>query len=430
MRCRYQDFVGVAAACVIAVSLAAASTAHAYRTASDTDEFAGEGAIAWERAPSIAIASDLPDGLEADDAIDALRASAATWSAVGCADLSLEREVLEDADSDADIVVRWVDDWDGEGFGQVTPGSTDVEYEREGDDDRWYIVRATISLNAQDHEWNGGGPDLQAVLTHELGHALGLMHVCEQRGSFGAPACEHADAEYRRHALYPRYLGEQQRELSGDDAAGLCFLYPRSSSEAPTRGSVASGDCDRSALEDGCAATGCPDGDCELLQLGDPCDEAGACASGECSDAGRCTETCYAGTGCPASFRCDSGEGVVGQCVPDALAFGDYCSEASQCASLRCIRTAETRGDEEPDAVEESYCTRTCTPDGDSCPPAYSCAEILDRHVCVLRAHLNESSTTCAVGLPAGRVPLPTLFVLSALALGLAVRRRRSLEKP
>jgi hypothetical protein len=42
---------------------------------------------------------------------------------------------------------------------------------------RGVILQADIIVNAVDHAWGPDAYDLQNVLTHELGHALGLPHL-------------------------------------------------------------------------------------------------------------------------------------------------------------------------------------------------------------------------------------------------------------
>ena len=53
-----------------------------------------------------------------------------------------------------------------------------------------------------------GAYDLQAILTHETGHFLGLAHATE--------ATSVMYAFYRQGAI----------DLTEDDAAGLCSIYP------------------------------------------------------------------------------------------------------------------------------------------------------------------------------------------------------------
>lgn len=57
--------------------------------------------------------------------------------------------------------------------------------------------------------------DLQTILTHEFGHFMGLSH-----------------SDNDRAVMWPEAgLGEIRRDLTSDDAAGMCAIYP--SSQAP-----------------------------------------------------------------------------------------------------------------------------------------------------------------------------------------------------
>ncbi|HUU03667.1 MAG TPA: matrixin family metalloprotease [Myxococcota bacterium] len=75
-----------------------------------------------------------------------------------------------------------------------------------------------IALNADTLEWVEGGPDATqtgsidpvAVLTHEIGHMLGLAHSADPYASM----------------YYGTLPNAIQATLDGDDRAGICSLYP------------------------------------------------------------------------------------------------------------------------------------------------------------------------------------------------------------
>jgi hypothetical protein len=107
------------------------------------------------------------------------------------------------------------------------------------------IVDADIELNAVDVRWLAlepppavfppGTADFQSVLTHELGHVLGLAHTCDE-GLFDPPLEDHRGrrvercrkGETHRSVMYPERGSSPavQRALSSDEIDGVCDIYP------------------------------------------------------------------------------------------------------------------------------------------------------------------------------------------------------------
>jgi hypothetical protein len=146
------------------------------------------------------------------------------------------------------------------------------------------IVDADIEINATDPgniPWanlDPGSPpqkngilrfDLQASMTHEFGHFLGLAHTCIGSGNDGndqalgatddqgqpVPDCATAGAPQNQSVMWYVVDAESitKRVLTADDARGVCAIYP------PGAGL---GSCTQNTPDDGCgcAAAGLREG--------------------------------------------------------------------------------------------------------------------------------------------------------------------------
>jgi len=161
-------------------------------------------------------------GIPEDEVQDAFIAAVAAWNGSG-ADIRLHDEGNHDlAESAVDQVnLIWFDSAWPQDPTLVAKASVYAQNAT--------IVAADIALNTADFSFTTGEDadrmDLQSVLTHELGHLLGLDH------SEDAEATMFATTE----------LGEtSKRSLRPDDQNGLQKLYPEPGTVACNSGAVGS----------------------------------------------------------------------------------------------------------------------------------------------------------------------------------------------
>ena len=202
-------------------------------------------------------------------------------------------------------------------------------------DKNGHIYDADVHVNGKDFVWSldgkAGTVDARSILTHELGHALGLGHSADTRATM-----------YATHVA-----GLAWRSLEADDEDGVCSLYPGVGDTA------------------GCDALPCPSG---LLCVARRCERPGArtevCApcervTGACEGAGdeaRCLDLPGGGRVCGRACKVDPECGAGFHCLPtttsgdlqcvadDGCKSGPFactkdvqCPDASHCMSGACL---------------------------------------------------------------------------------------------
>ncbi len=329
--------------------------------------------------------------------------SLAAWNAVSCSFAALEYAGIDDLpiQNDDDQVFAWSQDAESWVYGSSSAGATIIDvtagYPRVdilfNDIYFDWVVGANTVVTAG-YEFGVDPPidvDPASVITHEVGHLLGLAHP--------NPQVEGSQPDALATMVFALLPNAQQSSLAADDKLGLCARYPAFPGDECGEGD------------------GCGDHECELFtavdrntdeELGSAwlCDEVRGTYGDFCSvDAwicagtclptrsdyseGYCTDTCEAVEDCPSDpfqwdcrefpivggdpiFLCvaeeavgeDTGIGIVdaGPSVPDAGAADadepDTGADASQ---------ADATTDPGADAGAD-------TPDGDSGGGSDGCA--------------------------------------------------------
>jgi len=97
-----------------------------------------------------------------------------------------------------------------------------------------YFSMAAMELNYQNFFVTGKQiPDLQTIVTHEIGHLLGLGHSCEFNTKAGVPNCSTSglSSDYQLALMFPKFnfdpsgAGEIKRDLLSNDQGRSNCLY-------------------------------------------------------------------------------------------------------------------------------------------------------------------------------------------------------------
>lgn len=326
-----------------------------------------------------------------------------TWSAAAGVKLPFQYGGLVAAPARYDITVQFEANFD------TTTGDVLGRTVRKGDPDG-KLLRADIYLNSRDVQWSAAQPkgntqvsaDLQGVITHQLGHAMGLDHS------------RAIDA-----SMYFYGTSAAIRSLDDDDIRGARFLWPKDAKRP-----AASGQCDPCDSDSDCLGGGTclawPDGsrycalpcsiddDCQIgsscgaygsgaaggvaclpneahckadaafVAIGGACASDTACGDGFCmpgGEVGFCTSTC---THCAAPGQC-ANTNIGGLClIAGGGAIGAPCYVPGDCQSFVC----------DPSIFGGGRCSKAC---GSGCPSGFGCD---DKQTC--------TPIKNAAGLPTG----------------------------
>jgi hypothetical protein len=197
---------------------------------------------------------DALPGVTVDQARAAATAAARSWThqAIPCTGLEIALSFAEDrgpatANDGMGVIGSRSDQWCTAGAAparECTSPSAVAATSVFARDRDGVVLDADIQLNTLTVTWSvDDNPppqtdrqDLQAALTHELGHVLGFQHPCwsgfgprptDDRGQ-EVPDCYDAPDDVRASVMFPSTMpGDlSQRSLSPEDQRGMCVTYP------------------------------------------------------------------------------------------------------------------------------------------------------------------------------------------------------------
>ncbi len=253
----------------------------------------------------------LPFSLNDSDAEKDLLEVIRTWNEVSCASITL---AMADDDSIPDIPIYWGDNRTNSCLSSDTEiGSTYISPCINGD--TTYASNSILLNSNPRFDWrhspdpyqdveNDHVVDLGSLLTHEIGHALGLAH-----------------SDIPLTSMAPKYLRDGgMRSLAADDKFKLCSLYPKDVNECVNDNPCGEGVCvsqsDLNVCEERRSETG------EYCSLDTLTCKTCLITSAQ-TYSGYCTQICDDGSNpCPAGLSCsedgfcrlDAGEIVSGGC--------------------------------------------------------------------------------------------------------------------
>ena len=304
---------------------------------------------------------DVTDNSEFKAIEDAL----ATWQAPDCTNILFDYQGTFSLDTHSAYVgdgnnhIIWIENsWNITWGGGIVIALTRNHWDDEG-----FLYESDILLNGEFFTFGtDGNPhhmDIRGVVTHELGHLIGLSHSSDREAVMSATSSSSQSV--------------MKRFLRADDIEGICFLYPCSEGQ----------DCASESPD-----PGIPNPQANGYGLCSPCtthDECGSiddlCLLNSESGEQICGRSCSQSP-CPNQFSCanitDTETGITDQqCIPAVGSCADRisnlcvpCSDNSHCGTEgnQCI--SPLLFGRRP--IDYGYCGSDCN-GGTYCPEGYYC---------------------------------------------------------
>ena len=276
------------------------------------------GGIPW--CPKVDSAADANTSAKREQFITELRNAMNRWSGneLQCSSY-VHRETTCGGSPFADSEQPWVY-WEGNWGSVPGVGSSTIGITLSWMSGSLYAAGKVI-FNDRDYYWDTAGQqtDVGSIATHEFGHFVGMDHY-DERDASKRQECQYGSQSPA--VMCASYVGGVMRQLSADDIAGVCSIYPNNGA------------------------------------IGSPCDSNSDCRGGICHADGYCTESCVTAGQCPSGYDC-----VNGQCQRESGG-----SSCSACGELPCLATSSCVG-----SGSLEFCSNACFGPSD-CPLGFICA--------------------------------------------------------